>query len=127
MVHKHKFEMLNKVSRKHDGHFKSFTSQLVYMKYLLPELSDGGCEVSGICSHPECLVLAEGVLHAIGCVPFVIAACPGELWLKALEQVVQAPGQDHDVVDVQQRNDHNGCIADTCAKKSEVAILSVTF
>lgn len=86
-------------------------------QYLLPELSDRRSEVSGICSPPECLVLAEGILHAIFCVPFVVAACPGELWLKALEQVVQAPGQNHNVVDVQQRNNHDGRIADTCTMK----------
>lgn len=87
------------------------------MKDLLPELGDGRGEVSSICSRPECLILAEGILHAVLRVPFVVAACPGELWLKALEQVVQAPGQDHNVVDVQQRNDHNGCVADTCAER----------
>lgn len=91
-------------------------------KYLLPELSDGGSEVSGVCSRPECLVLAEGILHTIFCVPFVVAACPGKLWLKALEQVVQAPGQNHNVVDVQQGNDHYGCIADTCAKRGIVTL-----
>lgn len=93
-------------------------TQQIHMKYLLPELSDGRGEVSGICSCPECLVLAEGVLHAVVRVPFVVAACPGEFWLKALEQVVQAPGQDHNVVDVQERNDHDGCVADTCTQRS---------
>lgn len=87
------------------------------MTYLLPEFSDGGSEVSGICIGPEGLVFAKGVLNAVFGVPFVVAACPGKLWLKALEQVVQTPGQDDNVVDVQQRNDHNGCIADTCTKK----------
>lgn len=91
-------------------------------EYLLPELSDGGSEVSGVRSHPECLVLAEGILHTIFCVPFVVAACPGKLWLKALEQVVQAPSQNHNVVDVQQRNNHYGRIADTCIKKGMVTL-----
>lgn len=93
-------------------------TQQIHMKYLLPELSDRRGEVSGICSCPECLVLAEGVLHAVVRVPFVVAACPGEFWLKALEQVVQAPGQDHNVVDVQERNNHNGCVADTWTQRS---------
>ncbi len=91
-------------------------------EYLLPELCDGGSKVSGIHSPPECLVLAEGILHTIFCVPFVVAACPGKLWLKALEQVVQAPGQNHNVVDVQQRNDHYGRIADTCTKRGMVTL-----
>lgn len=99
------------------------SAQQICTQYLLPELSDGRSEVSGIHSSPECLVLAESILNAIFCVPFVVAACPGELRLKALEQVVQAPGQNHNVVDVQQRNDHDGRVADTCTK-TEMAKLS---
>ena len=33
-----------------------------------------------------------------------------------LEQVVEPPGQDHDVVDVEQRHDHHGCVADSCIR-----------
>lgn len=34
--------------------------------------------------------------------------------MEGLEQVIQAPSQNHNVVDVQQGNDHDGSIADTC-------------
>lgn len=89
-------------------------------RYSLPELSDWRSEVGSVHSPPEGLVLAECILDTVLCVPRVIAAGPRELRLKALEQVVQTPGQDHDVVDVQQGNDHNGSIADTCiAKKTK--------
>lgn len=69
--------------------------------YSLPELSDGGGKVGNIGSQPEGLVLANRVLHTVLCVPGLFAFCPGKLRLKALKQVVESPGQDHDVVDVQ--------------------------
>lgn len=69
-------------------------------EYSLPELSDRGGEVGNIGCQPKGLVLADRVLHTVLCVPGLLALCPGELRLKALEQVVEAPGQDHDVVDV---------------------------
>ena len=70
-------------------------------EYSLPEFSNGGGEVGDIGSQPECLVLADCVLHTVYCVPRLIAFGPGEVRLKALKQVVESPGQDHDVVDVQ--------------------------
>lgn len=85
--------------------------------HLLPELSDRGGEVSGVGSSQQCLVLAQGVFHAVLSVPWLVTLGPGQLRLEALEQVVEAPGQDHNVVDVEQGDDHNGGVADTCVKK----------
>lgn len=69
--------------------------------YLLPELSDRGGEVGNVGCQPQGLVLADCVLYTEFCVPRLFAFCPRELRLKALKQVVESPGQDHDVVDVQ--------------------------
>lgn len=76
-------------------------------KYSLPELSDRRGKVGNIGRQPKCLVLADCVLHTVFCVPGLFAFCPGELRLKALKQVVESPGQDHNVVNVQQRYNHN--------------------
>lgn len=80
----------------------------------LPELSDGGGEVGDVGRQPHGLVLADGVLHAAVGVPGLLAPSPGKFGLKALEQVVESPGQDHNVVDVQQRHDDKGGVANTC-------------
>lgn len=66
----------------------------------LPELGDGGGKVGSIGCQPKGLVLAHCVLYTVLCVPRLLAFCPGELGLKALKQVVESPGQDHNVVDV---------------------------
>lgn len=79
----------------------------------LPELSDRGGKVGDVGCQPHCLVLADRVLYAALRVPGLLAFGPGKLRLKALEQVVESPGQDHDVVDVQKRHDHERGIADT--------------
>lgn len=81
---------------------------------LLPELGDGGGEVGGAEGDPQALVPAQGVFQALGRVPAVVAVCPGELRLEGLEQVVRGPGQDDDVVYVQEGHNHNGGIADAC-------------
>lgn len=81
---------------------------------LLPELGDRRGEVAGTQRDPQALVLAHSVFHTLGCVPAVVAVCPGQLRLEGLEQVVSGPGQDDDIVDVQEGHDHNGGIADAC-------------
>lgn len=63
---------------------------------------------------PEALVLAHDVLQALGRVPAVVAVRPGQVPLEGVEQVVGGPGQDDDVVHVQQRHDHDGGVADSC-------------
>lgn len=80
----------------------------------LPELGDGGGEVGGVGGQPQGLVFADGVLHAVFCVPGLLALGPGELRLETLQQVVETPGQDHDVVDVQERHDDEGRVSDAC-------------
>lgn len=44
----------------------------------------------------------------------MVAVGPGELRLEGVEQVVCGPGQDDDVVYVQEGHDDDGGIADTC-------------
>lgn len=83
----------------------------------LPELDDRGGEVSGVGRSHQCLVLAQDVLHAVLSVPRLVALGPGQLRLEALEQVVEAPGQDHNVVDVEQGYNDNGGVANTCVKR----------
>jgi len=79
----------------------------------LPELGDGGGVVGHVGREPEGLVPPDRVLYAELGVPGLVAFGPGELWLEALYQVVERPGQDHDVVHVQQGHDHHGGVADT--------------
>ena len=81
-------------------HVKCMSVRHAVSEYSLPEFSDRGGKVGNVGCQPEGFVLADCVLHTVLCVPGLLAFCPGELWLKALEQVVEAPGQDHDVVDV---------------------------
>lgn len=69
-------------------------------EYSLPELSDRGGKVGNVGCQPKGLVLADCVLYTEFCVPGLLAFCPGELRLKALKQVVEPPGQDHNVVDI---------------------------
>lgn len=80
----------------------------------LPELRDGGGKVGGVGGQPQGLVFADGVLHAVFCVPGLLALGPGELRLETLQQVVETPSQDHDVVDVQERHDDEGRVSDAC-------------
>lgn len=79
----------------------------------LPEFRDGGGEVGAVDCQPQGLVFADSVLHAVHRVPGLLALGPGELRLKALQQVVQSPGQDHDVVDVQEGHNDEGRVSDT--------------
>lgn len=81
---------------------------------LLPELGDRGGEVAGVEAVPQALVLAQSVLQALGRVPAVVAVRPGQLRLEGLEQVVCGPGQDDNVVYIQEGHDHDGGIADAC-------------
>lgn len=81
--------------------------------YSLPKLRDRRGEVSGIQWYPERLVLPESVFHAGRRVPLLVAVCPGQDALERLEQVVEPPGQDHDVVHVQKGHNHYGSITNS--------------
>lgn len=81
--------------------------------YLLPELRDRRGEVSGIQWYPECFVLPESVFHAGWRVPLLVAVCPRQDTLERLEQVVESPGQDHNVVHVQKGHNHYGSITNS--------------
>lgn len=52
---------------------------------LLPELDDRRGEVGGPKGDPETLIPTQGVLHALRCVPAVVAVGPGKLLLEGLE------------------------------------------
>lgn len=80
---------------------------------MFPKLCDGGGKVGGVGGNPNCFVLAVGVLNALISVPGLIALGPGQLWLETLEQVVETPGEDDDVVDIQEGYNHNGGVANT--------------
>ena len=55
-------------------------------------------------------VLAEA-LDAVGRVPRVAARGPGQRGVEGLDEVVEAPGQHHDVVGVAEEHDDHGRIA----------------
>lgn len=46
-----------------------------------------------------------------------MAASPGKVDGEAAEEVEEGPGQDNDVVDVQEDNNHLGSISDACRAK----------
>lgn len=79
----------------------------------LPKFRNRGGKVGSVDCQPQGLVFADGVLHTGVCVPGLLALGPGELRLKTLQQVVEPPGQDHDVVDVEERHDDERRISDT--------------
>ena len=81
---------------------------------LLPELGDRRSEVLGAEGDPQAFVLAHRVFHTLRRIPAVVAVCPGQLRLEGLEQVVGGPGQDDDIVYIQEGHDHDGGIADAC-------------
>lgn len=48
-----------------------------------------------------------------------MAASPGKVDGEAAEQVEEGPGQDDDVVDVQEDDNHLGRVADACSGKPQ--------
>lgn len=87
----------------------------------LPELDDGWSRVSqfgaghiaadgSVSEAAVSTVLVTKDLDAAGRVPFVITGGPGQDAVKGLDQVVEAPGQHHDVVGVAEKHDHHGGI-----------------
>lgn len=89
------------------------TNNLIF-KHLLPELGDRWRVVAYSGRPQVAYVLAQCVLYTLVCVPLILTAGPGKVRIEGLEQVVQGPSQNHNVVDVQEGNDHDGSIADTC-------------
>lgn len=81
--------------------------------YLLPKFCDRRGEVSGIQRYPKRFVLPESVFHAGWRVPLLVAVCPWQDTLERLEQVVESPGQDHDVVHIQKGHNHYGSITNS--------------
>lgn len=81
--------------------------------YLLPKLCDGRGEVSGIQWYPQRFVLPESVFHAGRRVPLLVAVGPRQDALERLEQVVESPGQDDNVVHIQKGHNHYGSITNS--------------
>lgn len=84
----------------------------------LPELDDGGPAVSKLVT---CEVGQAGIgtvfmakdLHTVRSVPGVATRSPWQSGSKGLDQVIEAPGQHHDVVSVAVEDNHHGGIAQT--------------
>ena len=82
----------------------------------LPELDDRGPAVSKLVT---CEVGHGGIgtvfvaedLHAIGSVPRVATRGPGQRGGEGLHQIIEAPGQHHDVIGVAVEDDHHGGVA----------------
>lgn len=55
------------------------------------------------------------------CVPLVVAAAPGEVYGERTEEIKQGPGQDNDVVEVQQYDDDLRGVANSCRKRAPKA------
>lgn len=52
------------------------------------------------------------------CVPFMITAAPGKVNGERTEEIEQGPGQDNDVVEVQEHNDDLRGITNSCRKEA---------
>ena len=82
----------------------------------LPELDDRGPAVGKLVT---CEVGHGGIgtvfvaedLHTIRSVPCVATCGPGQRGSKGLHQIIEAPGQHHDVVGVAVEDDHHGGVA----------------
>lgn len=58
-------------------------------------------------------VLVVEDLDAVGRVPCVVTGGPGEGGVKGLDQVVEAPGQHHDVIGITEKHNHHGGVTQT--------------
>lgn len=84
----------------------------------LPELDDRGPTVSKLVT---CEVGQAGIgtvfmakdLHTVRSVPGMATRGPGQSGGEGLDQVIEAPGQHHDVVGVAVEDNHHGGIAQT--------------
>lgn len=82
----------------------------------LPELDDWGPAVGKLVT---CEVGHGGIgtvfvaedLHTIGSVPRVATRGPGQRGGEGLHQIIEAPGQHHDVIGVAVEDDHHGGVA----------------
>lgn len=52
-------------------------------------------------------------LNTVGCIPCVVTGGPGKGGVKRLDQVVEAPGQHHDVIRITEKHNHHGGITKT--------------
>lgn len=70
--------------------------------------TDGHVSQAGVFA----VLVVEG-LDAAGRVPHVVTGGPGEGGVKGLNQVVEAPGQHHDVIGITKKHDDHGGITQT--------------
>lgn len=69
----------------------------------LPELDDRGGGILGGHIHG---IIGLLEFHTVFCIPLMAAASPGEVSGEAAEEVEEGPGQDNDVVDIEEADDH---------------------
>lgn len=55
-------------------------------------------------------------LDAVFCVPRVVAGGPGQRGVEGLYEVIETPGQDHDVVRVTEEHNHHGGVTKSWKK-----------
>lgn len=87
----------------------------------LPEFNDRRAAISKLftgqvaeCGVSDGAVLAVALpedLNTVLCVPGVVAGGPGQCGVEGLDEVVETPGQNHNVVRVAEEHNHHGGIA----------------
>lgn len=96
----------------------------------LPELDDGwSCvcqlgtghvaDVGDVREGAVVAVLVTEGHDAVRCVPFIVTGGPGKGGVEGLDQVVEAPGQHHDVVGITEKHDHHGGVTQTWGRGQE--------
>lgn len=92
----------------------------------LPEFYNGGAGINqvsaghvavahgGVGKAGVLAVLVVEDLYAAGSVPLIVTGGPGQSRAEGLDQVVEAPGQNHDVVGVAEEHNHHGGKTKSC-------------
>lgn len=88
------------------------------IKHSLPKFNDrrtARCELlarqvaeRGVANGSVMAVVVAEDLDAMFCVPRVVAGGPGQRSVEGLYEVIETPGQDHDVVRVTEEHNHHG-------------------
>ena len=60
-------------------------------------------------------VASQDVLHAVMCIPRVVACRPGQIAGEGVRQVVERPGEDYDVVHAHEGHDYDRSISNACS------------
>lgn len=67
----------------------------------------------------------NGLRGGLTCVPLMVAAAPGKVDGEAAEEVEEGPGQDNDVVGIEEDKDHLGGIADAWRERGRAGLGTV--